>query len=96
MSGTNRMEYTSTHTSHYMDKVNDVLEWLQNRGYGANVSRYSRYKGYIDDFYKANPDDYYDLENRFKKLNEAFQECVQIVQVYEAFKDEKAKGLLNV
>lgn len=95
MSGTNRMEYTLSHSSYYMDKLNDVLEWLQNRGYGANISRYSRYKGYIDDFYKGNPDDLSDLEIRFKKLNEAVQECVQIVQVYEAFKDEKSKGFAD-
>lgn len=92
MSGINRMEYTMTHSSYYMDKINDILEWLQNRGYDAKLSRYSKYKGYIDAFYKGNPDDLSDLGTRFKKLNEAFQECVQIVQVYEAFKDEESKG----
>ena len=92
MSGTDRMEYTLTHSSCYMDKMKAVLEWLQNRGYGANLSRYSRYKSHIDDLYNGNPDDLSDLEVRFKKQNEAFQECIQIVQVYEAFKDEDSKG----
>ena len=92
MNEVNRMEYKLTHSSYYMDKMNDVLEWLQNRGYGANLSRYSRYKSYIDDFYNGNPDDLFDLEVRFKKQNEAIQECIQIVQVYEAFKDEDSKG----
>lgn len=95
MNEVNRMEYKLTHSSYYMDKMKDVLEWLQNRGYGANLSRYSKYKGYIDDFYKGNPDDLLDLKNRFEKLNEALQECVQIIQVYEAFKDEKSKGFVE-
>lgn len=92
MSEVNKMEYTLTHSSYFMNKLNDVLEWLENRGYDPKKSRYSRYKGHIDDFYKGNPDDLLDLEIRFKKHNEAIQECVQIVQVYEAFNDEKSKG----
>lgn len=54
-------------------------------------------RGYIDNFYNPENLDNYkktgsldDLEIKFKKLNEAAQECFQLVQIYDAFKDENS------
>ncbi len=76
-----------------MDNMNEVIKWLEEKELKINLSRYSKYKNYIDDFYKnGKPDDLSDLDERFKKLNDAVQECIQIVQIYDAFKNEKSIG----
>lgn len=93
MNGTDKLHYKKTHSSYYMNKLDDVFSWLENKGINVRVSRYSRYKAYIDDFYKTNkPYDLYDLEQKFMKLNEAVQECVQIVQIYDSFINENSIG----
>lgn len=93
MSEINQMSYELTHSSYFMDKLDEVLEWLESKGLRAHLSRYSKYKSYIDDFYKnSDPNDLYDLEQKFKKLNDAVQECIQIVQVYNTFKNENSDG----
>lgn len=93
MDGINRMSYELSHTSYFMNKMDEVIKWLESKGLKANQSRYAKYKGYINDFYKkGNPKDLYDLEQRFKKLNEAAQECIQIVQIFDSFKNEKSVG----
>lgn len=93
MSGINQMSYELSHTSYFMNKMDEVIKWLENKGLKASQSRYAKYKGYIDDFYKkGNPNDLSDLEQRFKKLNDAAQECIQIVQVFDSFKNEKSVG----
>lgn len=90
MSEINQMSYKSTHSSYFMNKLDEVLKWLESKKLRAHLSRYSKYKSYIDDFYKnGNPND---LEQKFKKLNDAVQECIQIVQVYDAFKNENSRG----
>lgn len=87
------MSYELTHSSYFMNKLDEVLAWLESKGLRAHLSRYSKYKSYIDDFYKnGDPNDLSDLEQKFKKLNDAVQECIQIVQVYDTFKNEKSDG----
>lgn len=90
MNGADKLHYKKTHSSYYMNKLDDVFSWLENKGINIRVSRYSRYKAYIDDFYKTNKP--YDLEQKFMKLNEAVQECVQIVQIYDSFINENSIG----
>lgn len=93
MSEINRMSYELSHTNYFMNKMDEVIKWFESKGLKATQSRYAKYKGYIDDFYKkGNPEDLSDLEQRFKKLNDAAQECIQIVQVFDSFKDEKSVG----
>lgn len=93
MSETNQMSYELTHSSYFMNKLPEVLEWLESKGLKAHLSRYSKYKSYIDDFYKkGNPNDLTDLEQKFKNLNDAVQECIQIIQVYDVFKNESSSG----
>jgi hypothetical protein len=93
MSGINRMTYQPTHTSNYMNQLDNVFEWIKNKNLNVDMSRYSRYKGYIDDFYsKDNLKEIVILDPKFNKLNEAAQECIQIVQVYEAFRNENSAG----
>lgn len=93
MSEINKLYYEQSHTNYYMSRLSNVLEWLQSKDSKANLSRYSRYKAHIDDFYKSgNPNDLADLEQKFKKLNEAAQEIFQIVEIYEEFKSEDSKG----
>lgn len=93
MSAVNRLSYELTHSSYFMNKLDEVFKWLESKTSNVNLSRYSKYKGYIDDFYKSgDPKDLSDLEQKFKCLNEAVQECIQIVQVYDEFKDECSKG----
>ncbi len=88
-----RCSYESSHTEYFMDKMDEVIRWLESKGLKATQSRYAKYKDYIDDFYKkGNREDLADLEQRFKKLNDAVQECIQIVQVFNSFKNEKSIG----
>lgn len=97
MCSTNRFSYELTHTSYFMNKLDEVIQWIKNMNMNVDLSRYSRYKGYIDDFYNPQNLDNYkktgsldDMESKFKKLNEAAQECFQLVQIYDAFKDENS------
>ncbi|MHC1683078.1 MAG: hypothetical protein AB6733_09040 [Clostridiaceae bacterium] len=93
MSEINQMSYELTHLSYFMNKLDEVFKWLDSKVLRVHLSRYSKYKSYIDDFYKnGNPNDLSDLEQNFKKLNDAVQECIQIVQVYDAFKNENSCG----
>ncbi|HBG7231774.1 TPA: hypothetical protein KRA30_001935 [Clostridioides difficile] len=93
MSKINRMSYELTHSRNFMNKLDEVFKWLESKNLRVHLSRYSRYKSYIDDFYKnGNKNDLHDLEQKFKKLNDSVQECVQIVQVYDAFKNENSCG----
>lgn len=93
MSEINQMSYELTHSSYFMNKLDEVFKWLESKDLRVHLSRYSKYKSYIDDFYKkGKPNDLPDLEQKFKKLNDAVQECIQIVQVYDAFKSENSCG----
>lgn len=66
---------------------------VRQKGLKSQLSRYSKYRGYIEEFYRnGNPNSLTDLEQKFKNLNDAMQECIQIVQVYDAFMDEQSKG----
>lgn len=93
MSEINQMSYKLTYSSYFMNRLDEVLKWLESKKLKAHLSRYSRYKSYIDDFYKnSNPNDLSDLKQKFNKLNDAVQECIQIVQVYDEFKNENSCG----
>ncbi|MFW6676675.1 hypothetical protein ACOAOT_03330 [Lacrimispora sp. AGF001] len=93
MNSASKLTYKLSHTEHYMSQLDDVFKWIKDKNLKVDLSRYSRYKGYIDDFYDMdNPKDTLILESKFARLNEAAQECFQIVQVYEAFKDVKSNN----
>lgn len=93
MDSLNKLTYELSHTSRFMDQLDDVCKWIKDKSLKVDLSRYSRYKGYIDDFYnKDDRKDLLSLESKFTSLNEAAQECIQIVQVYEAFKDVKSNN----
>ncbi|QRV20441.1 hypothetical protein [Lacrimispora saccharolytica] len=94
MSDINKLKYEKTHSSRFMDQLPDVIEWLSEKGFRAQCSRYSRYKMHIDDFYKEN-NSLNDLESKFARLNAAVQECIEIVLIYEAFKTENSVGFNN-
>lgn len=94
MDSVNKLTYELSHTARFMDQLNDAFKWIKDKNLNIDRSRYSRYKGYIDEFYnKGNPQDILDLEAKFARLNEAAQECIQIVQVYEAFKNVESNSL---
>lgn len=86
-------KHKMTRTSYFMDKIEEVIVWLSEKGLKAHCSRYSRYKRYINEFYEKSSLD--KLEEKFRRLNSAFQECVEIVQVYEAFHHETSSGFEN-
>ena len=93
MSHINQMSYELTNTSYFIEKMDEVIQWLGKKGLKSQLSRYSKYRGYIEEFYRnGNPNSLTDLEQKFKNLNDAMQECIQIVQVYDAFMDEQSKG----
>lgn len=85
--------YQKSHTSYYMNKIDDVIKWFSENNLNAHGSRYRRYKNHIDNFYKTI--NFSDLDKNFMKLNYAFVECVEIVTVYDAFKDDKSKGFYD-
>ncbi len=100
MCNINHFSYELTHTSYFMNKLDEVMTWIRNININVDISRYSRYKAYIDDFYAPKNLENYkktgsldEMEVRFKKLNEAAQECFHLVQIYDAFKDENSNGL---
>lgn len=84
-----KFNYKKTHTNAIMEQVPEVLEWLKSKSPVAHASRYFKYRDYIDDFYKENTSISI-LDEKFKKLNWAFQELCEIVQVYNSFKDENS------
>ncbi|MCC0697255.1 hypothetical protein [Clostridioides sp. ES-S-0048-02] len=84
-----RLNYEYGHTNDIMNKVPETLEWLSNKEINVKASRYSRYVDYINKFYKEIPSLKVGDIN-FQELNFAFQELFEIVQVYNAFKDEKS------
>lgn len=85
-----KVMYKKTHTNAYMSKMSDVIEWFAGKGFNAHASRYARYKNHIDEFYRSKS--ILEMEANFKNLNLAFRECVEIVTVYSAFKDEQSVG----
>jgi hypothetical protein len=82
-------KYRKAHTDDIMKKVPEVLKWLETKASVAHISRYSRYVNYINDFYKEMTS-LSMLDEKFQKLNWAFQELFEIVQVYNSFKDENS------
>lgn len=80
----------------WAEKLQAIIEWMEEMGIPAGVSRYSRYYSYMIDF-STNPSKRIDphriitmndLEEIFDKANKALIETAQIVMIYDAFKDE--------
>ena len=94
VSAINKLKYEKTHSSRFMDQLPHAIEWLSEKGFRTQCSRYSRYKMHIDDFYKENNLEN-ELETKFARLNAAVQECIELVLVYEAFKTENSEGFKN-
>jgi hypothetical protein len=87
----NTLSYEQTHTDMVMGILPEALEWLEKKVPQAKVSRFSRYKRYIDEFYSAQSD-IEGLEEKFSELNWAFQEICELVHIYQSFKNEDNKA----
>lgn len=85
----NKLSYTQSHTNTIMKKVADILKWLESKDPNANKSRYFKYSKYINDFYKKQLP-LNELEEKFTKLNWAFQELYEISIIYDSFKNENS------
>lgn len=44
MSDIHRISYELTHTSYFMNKLNEVIQWIRKMNMNIDFSRYSRYK----------------------------------------------------
>lgn len=60
--------------------MDEVIQWLGKKGLKSQLSRYSKYRGYIEEFYRnGNPNSLTDLEQKFKNLmmqcKNAFRLC---------------------
>lgn len=86
------INYKRSHTSHYIDQIPAVIEWLEKKGYKAKLSRYSKYEKYIRKFYQTKHSDLIAMGKSFKELTIAFQECIDIVTVFEHFQNEQSEG----
>ena len=47
MSHINQMSYELTNTSYFIEKMDEVIQWLGKKGLKSQLSRYSKYRGYI-------------------------------------------------
>ncbi|WP_379195567.1 hypothetical protein [Paenibacillus sp. GCM10012306] len=86
----NILSFTSTHTLEYLNRMPSVLKWFGIKDINYKSSRYSRYMNYINDFMASGNKNF--KSDAFLKANEAFQECIQIVDIFEAFKHETSDG----
>lgn len=84
----------------WINRIPEIIKWMEEKGISAGVSRYSRYEDYIRDF-SPNPSKRIapgkillptDLEELFRKANLALLEIVQIIWVYDSFREENSKG----
>lgn len=69
-----------------------ALAWLAAKGLNALNSRYARYERDIDAFFSSI--DPTSLEGRaaFAKLTNSYKECLNLIIIYKAFRDEQSKG----
>lgn len=79
------------HSNDIMNEIPNVINWLKSKDLPAHISRYSKYKRYIDDFYAVEDRDN-PSEEKFKKLNWAFHELFEIVQIYKCFSDQNSNN----
>lgn len=48
----NKLTYKLTNLQRFLIPMDDVIQWLNSHNLKGSVSRYSKYKSYIEDFYK--------------------------------------------
>lgn len=72
-----------------------VLEWLKEKGLNALNSRYSRYEKDIDQFFSCTAPTSTDGRTKFDKLTNSYIECLNIVLIHRAFRDEKSQGFVD-
>lgn len=72
-----------------------VLEWLKEKGLNALNSRYSRYEKDIDQFFSCADPASADGRAKFDKLTNSYIECLNIVLIHRAFRDEASQGFVD-
>lgn len=72
-----------------------VLEWLNGKGLNALNSRYSRYVKDIGQFFSCDDPTSADGRAKFDKLTNSYIECLNIVLIHRAFRDEASQGFVN-
>lgn len=89
------LDYEMSTTKKFLEKLSEVITWLTQRGVRAEVSRYSRYLDYIGNvsLKPKNPKEIIDPTKVFDDGNTSLKEIIEIVFIYEAFKDIKSEGL---
>ncbi|WP_186130416.1 phage exclusion protein Lit family protein [Burkholderia gladioli] len=72
-----------------------VLEWLKEKGLSALNSRYSRYEKDVDNFFSCDDPTSADGRVKFDKLTNSYTECLNIVLIHRAFRDEASQGFVD-
>ncbi|GEM_PF-656239 len=72
-----------------------VLEWLKEKGLSALNSRYSRYEKDVDQFFSCGDPISADGRAKFDKLTNSYIECLNIVLIHRAFRDEGSQGFVD-
>ena len=78
-----------------LKEMSCVLEWLKGKGLNALNSRYSRYEKDIDQFFSCDDPTSADGRAKFDKLTNSYIECLNIVLIYRAFRDEASQGFVD-
>ena len=78
-----------------LKEVSCVLEWLKGKGFNVLNSRYSRYKKDIDQFFSCDDPTSVDGRAKFDKLTNSYIECLNIVLIHRAFRDEASQGFVD-
>lgn len=86
------------------NRIDEVLNWLKEKGIKANTTRYSKYKQHIQNFSADAPLKkgeekkitlISDFAALYEKSAESIREIYQIVCVYDAFKDENNRDFID-
>nr|WP_294350893.1 phage exclusion protein Lit family protein [Providencia sp.] len=90
----------STHQKYFagepiLKEMSHVLEWLKRKGLNALNSRYSRYEKDVDQFFSCDDPTAIDGRAKFDKLTNSYIECLNIVLIHRAFRDEASQGFVN-
>jgi hypothetical protein len=78
-----------------LKEMSRVLEWLKEKGLNALNSRYSRYEKDIDQFFSCDDPTSTDGRAKFDKLTNSYIECLNIVLIHRAFRDEASQGFID-
>ena len=89
------LDYENSNIAKYIDKLPEVISWLTQKGFKAEVSRYSRYLAYISNVSLSpkNPKEIINPVKIFNDGNTSLKEIIEIVIVYETFRDVESLGL---